>query len=501
MSAKQYLGSVARRAALGFAFSSLASIALAWSISGQVVTENGQGIPGVSISSFNYAGISGESDATGAFSLSNENVTSINNFGLATRSNISVQKQGNLLNIANLNGSEIRVSLMDALGKLTFQDNFTSQNIQIDLQKFGGQKMMILRVASQGNNDNYVITKRGVTRNSLLKEGDPMASLMFAKDGYANTPYQMSAEEESNVKIVMKEASAQPLSSSSVLPVSSSSEIPVSSSSQQLVVSCAGKTYQAGDHRMSVNVDGKSRTFIMHVPSTYQGDKAVPLVVDYHPVMGSGQGQLNDTKYKPLTDLEGVISLYPDGTKSANPSKMGPGWNVGPCCSDDDDVKFSREMIKMVEEKVCIDTKRVYAAGFSMGGGMSNHVACNMSDIYAAVAPAAMDLNTTNSATCNPVRPISIIMFRGTADGVCRYGGGDSGFNDGLNFLGAEKNFKFWAEKNGCTGVPTTNSNGCQEYSNCKDGTKVVLCTKQGGGHEQGDGSIGWPFLKSFTMP
>ena len=95
---------------------------------------------------------------------------------------------------------------------------------------------------------------------------------------------------------------------------------------------------------------------------------------------------------------------------------MGPGWNVGPCCSDDDDVKFSREMIAAVEEIACIDKKRVYAAGFSMGGGMSNHVACFMSDIYAAVAPAAMDLNTTNSAKCNPTRPISVIMFRGTND-------------------------------------------------------------------------------------
>jgi polyhydroxybutyrate depolymerase len=136
-----------------------------------------------------------------------------------------------------------------------------------------------------------------------------------------------------------------------------------------------------------------------------------------------------------------------------------------------------------------------------MGGGMSNHVACFMSDVYAAVAPAGMDLNTTNSAKCNPERPISVIMFRGTNDNVCRYQGGDSGYGDGLNFLGAERNFKFWAEKNGCEGSPSKNSDGCQEYSKCKDGTKVVLCTKQGGGHEQGDGKIGWPFLKQFTLP
>jgi polyhydroxybutyrate depolymerase len=158
-------------------------------------------------------------------------------------------------------------------------------------------------------------------------------------------------------------------------------------------------------------------------------------------------------------------------------------------------------MIKAVEEKVCINKQRVYATGFSMGGGMSNHVACFMSDIYAAVAPAAMDLNKTNSAQCNPERPVPIIMFRGTNDFVCKYQGGDSGFNDGLNFLGAEGNFQFWAQKNGCTGSPSKNKDGCDEYSNCKDGSKVILCTKQGGGHDYGDANIGWPFLSQYELP
>ena len=252
---------------------------------------------------------------------------------------------------------------------------------------------------------------------------------------------------------------------------------------------------------MSVTVDGKKRTFIMHVPSAYKGDTTVPLVVDYHPIGGSGQQQMNGTTYKALTDPEGVISLYPDGTSKSSGLSMGPGWNVGPCCSNDDDVKFTREMIAMVKTKVCIDPKRTYATGFSMGSGMALHAACFMSDLFAAVSAGAMDLNRTNSAQCNPVRPISVIAFRGTNDPVCRYEGGDSGFNDGLNFLGAEGNFRFWAEKNGCTGSPAKNSDGCDEYSNCNGGVKVVLCTKQSGGHEQPNATVGWPFMKQFTLP
>jgi polyhydroxybutyrate depolymerase len=143
-----------------------------------------------------------------------------------------------------------------------------------------------------------------------------------------------------------------------------------------------------------------------------------------------------------------------------------------------------------------------------MGGGMSNHVACFMSDVYAAVAPASMDLNKDNSAICKPERAIPIIMFRGTQDGVCKWAGGDSGFGDGLDFLGAEANFKFWGEKNGCnTASETKNSDGCREYSGCKDGVRVVLCVDNlvGGmgpnSHSYGNADIGWPFLKSFTLP
>ena len=247
----------------------------------------------------------------------------------------------------------------------------------------------------------------------------------------------------------------------------------------------------------------------MHVPTAYKGDKPVALLVDYHPIGGNSKDMMNSSPYKGKTDPEGVISLYPQGT-AGGVGMMGSsaGWNVGPCCSKDDDIAFSRAMIKLVEEKACIDKKRIYAAGFSMGGGMSNQVACSMADVYAAVAPASMDLNKDNSQNCSPARSIPIIMFRGTTDPVCKWDGGDSGYGDGLNFLGAVGNFKFWGEKNGCdVSSESKNSDGCREYSGCKDGVRVVLCVDNlvGGmgpnSHSYGNADIGWPFLKSFTLP
>lgn len=487
---------ISRFAIVAATVSLLGTQAQAWSINGTVKSTRGVPLPDVRITSFNYASVGTITDMTGAFSL-DENTQALTGTKIVKP---GVSFENGILSIENLNANLLKVSLIDALGKVIYQRTLQQVhgNFSLDLNRLSARGAKFARIHTDGSNASYLLTQKA----ALLKEGDLLPVFMFSKDGYKNFTYQMKAENETNVLIQMEEGQnpdSGDEQSSSSLTAQSSSSAKSSSSKQQVVVDCSGKTYAAGNHNMTVNVGGKNRTFIMHVPSAYKGDKPVPLVVDYHPIGGSGQGQMDGTTYKAQTDPEGVISLYPDGT--GGKSMMGAGWNVGPCCSNDDDVEFSRAMIKQVEETVCIDPKRVYATGFSMGGGMSNHVACFMSDVYAAVAPAAMDLNKTNSATCNPERPISIIMFRGTADYVCKYEGGDSGFNDGLNFLGAEGNFKFWANKNECSGSPTTNSNGCQEYSNCKDGTKVVLCTKQGGSHEQGDGSIGWPFLKSFTLP
>ena len=279
----------------------------------------------------------------------------------------------------------------------------------------------------------------------------------------------------------------------------SSSSSSSSSSYKEVFFDCTGKTARSGKQTMTVMVDTVRRSFVMNVPAAYDGSKAVPLIVDYHAPGGSGAGAyaLDSAYYRPYTEPEGVITLYPDGTSGGT---WGPDWNVGPCCSHSDDTLFTRIMIDSVKARACIDTTRIYAKSFSHTG-MAHHVACFMSEIFAAVAPAAGDLNTTNSARCNPTRPISVIMFRGKKDNVVRYEGKDSGYGDGLNFLGAERNFLFWAEKNHCTDSATTNADGCREYSSCEGGTKVVLCADERGGHEPGDGAIGWPFLKQFRLP
>jgi polyhydroxybutyrate depolymerase len=276
---------------------------------------------------------------------------------------------------------------------------------------------------------------------------------------------------------------------------------------------------QPGDTTQTLQVGSLSRTYILHVPSAYAGKTAVPLVVDFHPIGGSDTGEEGASPFKAVTDPEGVVTAYPQGEPAPN---FSAAWDVGPCCASPingtavNDVAFARALVAQVETKACIDTTRVYAVGFSMGGGMSHYLACQAADLFAAVSPASFDLlkgNTTtsppgNADDCTPSRPIPELSFRGSNDNVALYNGGLSQVvtNMPITFLGAQACWQKWASIDGCTdspaypATPTSATWECAYYKQCQANVQVGVCINNGG-HEYGDGTIGWNFLKQFTLP
>jgi polyhydroxybutyrate depolymerase len=247
--------------------------------------------------------------------------------------------------------------------------------------------------------------------------------------------------------------------------------------------------------KKTIMVGSTSRTYYLHIPTNYDGTKPAPLVVDFHGLGGNGTDEAGSNPYKSVIDPEGVVSAYPDGANGSS----GTGWNLGPCCTSTDDVAFAKALVQDVEKMACIDPKRVYAVGYSLGGGMVHVLACQAADVFAAASPAAADLVKDNVADCKPARPITVFTFRGTADGAVPYGGGSI---SSLTNIGAKATFQKWADINQCTGTPSAeDSNGCSTYSSCTSGVQVTLCTKQGGGHDPGTASVSWPVLKKYALP
>lgn len=264
---------------------------------------------------------------------------------------------------------------------------------------------------------------------------------------------------------------------------------------------CPSSVLKAGDTSITIQSGGDSRSYVLHVPQQYTGKKPVPLVLDFHGVGSSGWGELSSSPYPNVTDPEGVIMAFPDGTSGP----AGTGWNVGPCCVDKntDDVGFAKAVVANVEKTACIDPSRVYAVGVLTGGGMVHYLACHAADVFAAVSPAAFDLLKENVDGCIPSRPITVISFRGNGQSRVPYEGGPSELVTGMRitFLGAVPTFQKWAQLDGCTGSPSQeDTHGCSTYATCKEGVQVTLCTKQDGGVDPGDATVAWPLLRRYTL-
>lgn len=263
---------------------------------------------------------------------------------------------------------------------------------------------------------------------------------------------------------------------------------------------CASGALQTGDTSVQLQVGSLGRSYVLHVPTAYDGTKPAPLIVDLHGIGSTGWGELSSSTYPAVTDPEGVIMAFPDGKQGP----IGTGWNMGPCCvADVDDLGFIKAVVTDIRKTACVDPERIYAVGVLTGGGMVYDLACNAADVFAAVAPAAFDLLQETVDACKPSRPISEISFRGTADTRVPYAGGASSLVPGMpiTFLGAQGTFERWAQIDQCTGVASpADANGCSTYSGCADGVEVVLCTKQAGPAEPGDANVAWPVLKRHPL-
>ncbi len=186
---------------------------------------------------------------------------------------------------------------------------------------------------------------------------------------------------------------------------------------------------------------GESRTFIVHIPTGYTGSSPVPVVIDFHPLGGTGSSQESSSGWKAKCDSVGCIAVFPDSSAS----KGGNAWNAGYCCNDAqknkvDDVQFARDIIKYLTANTCADPKRIYASGGSNGGGMTYRMACEAADVIAAVAPVdfrcvtgtdplatAVTADNNMACTCKLPRPLSVIAWDEKADTtIVPYAGGQT---------------------------------------------------------------------------
>ncbi len=177
-----------------------------------------------------------------------------------------------------------------------------------------------------------------------------------------------------------------------------------------------------------LNVDGYEA--LLYIPESAPA-RFMPLVVNLHPSSGTGENSLAESKH--VADQHGFAILAPTGVAGALAD--GWQWNVSgvplfkglPIENNRDDVEFISHAIDAAENKINVDSSRIYAIGFSGGARMVSQLACDLSDRLAAVVmisgirfPLASDANLglPDSKQCQPARHIPVIAIHGLLDSV-----------------------------------------------------------------------------------
>ena len=174
----------------------------------------------------------------------------------------------------------------------------------------------------------------------------------------------------------------------------------------------------------TVNVNGVARSYVLYVPASYTPGTAVPLLFNFHGYTGNSTQQMNYGDFRALADAEGFLVAHPQGLdlNGAGTAHWNiGGWTVG---SASDDLGFVDAMLAQLTAAYSIDTDRVYSTGFSNGGFFSFELACQRSEVIAAVASVGGAITSQTVAGCNAQRPVPALQIHGTADPTIPYNGG-----------------------------------------------------------------------------
>lgn len=161
-------------------------------------------------------------------------------------------------------------------------------------------------------------------------------------------------------------------------------------------------SFNMGRNDVTINVDDTPREFILYVPSGYDPNMPTPVVVMCH---GSNQHPNNmyeNTGWVRKAEEETILVVFPASWKYPLLDEEGihEKWNTAAMSQLvpegtelKDDVKFMRSIIEDLKATFNVDEKRIFASGFSNGGGfVLTRLIPEMNDVFAAYGTAGAGL-------------------------------------------------------------------------------------------------------------
>ncbi|WP_189094070.1 alpha/beta hydrolase family esterase [Nocardia jinanensis] len=257
---------------------------------------------------------------------------------------------------------------------------------------------------------------------------------------------------------------------------------------------CSAPQPRPGTEPVLFSSRGVSGVYGRDIPESLDGP--APVVLDLHGYMEPAFIQYTSTEFGTYGRTHGFVTVTPQLLRPGLPR-----WDFG---NGSADIGYLGDLLTEVESTLCVDTRRIYATGLSMGGFTTSSLGCQLAERIAAIAPVA---GLSDFAWCDPARPVPVIALHGTADPIVAYEGGtgpnarllpspdgtgsaDPGHQhpdvEGPGPQSIPDNAAAWAGRNGCgtepAEQPVTGDVILSVYP-CPAGAEVQLWSVLGGGH------------------
>lgn len=230
---------------------------------------------------------------------------------------------------------------------------------------------------------------------------------------------------------------------------------------------------------IEISSENSKRHFIVYLPKGYQNSVQHPLILAFHGYALNPFTFEKITHFNVLADKDNIILVYPEGSTSLVGLR---GWNTGlhPTIRAND-ILYVSNMLNTLQSNLCINPHKIYATGFSDGGGFVAKLACQLSNRIAAFAPVSGSYVTAFNS-CKAKRSLPVIEFHGTKDTIVPYQG-----------LEKKKEFaaltwtRNWANIDDCKSQPIinieTNKITKYQWTDCSNNVSVIHYKIIGEGH------------------
>jgi polyhydroxybutyrate depolymerase len=229
----------------------------------------------------------------------------------------------------------------------------------------------------------------------------------------------------------------------------------------------------------TVASQGATRTYVQHVPIHYDGRRPVPLLLNLHGYGSSANAQMDATQFPELADAETFVVVAPDG--QLFPMRFNA---LGVAPGEQDDAVMVADLLEHVTAELCIDDRRIYVVGVSIGAVMALDLACRGAPRFAAFGAVAA-LSWTDE--CDRAGPAPVIGVVGTADRIVPFEGGAIRCCGAAVLPPAVDTMANWARHDGCRPEPVETEPVPRvrrlRYQGCTAGAAVEFYVIEGGAH------------------